>query len=48
MNIKTNLLENYVDFVDSTKKQNEYSKIFVIFLVVVVSFFIVLFNYMNE
>ena len=28
MNIKTNLLEEYVNFVDNTKKQNKYFKIF--------------------
>ena len=27
MNIKTNLLEEYVNFVDNTKKQNRYFKI---------------------
>ena len=27
MNIKTNLLEEYVNFVDVTKKQNKYFKI---------------------
>ena len=28
MNIKTNLLEEYVNFVDNTKKQNKYFKLF--------------------
>ena len=28
MNIKTNLLEEYVNFVDNTKKQNKYFKNF--------------------
>ena len=28
MNIKTNLLEEYVNFVDNTKEQNKYFKIF--------------------
>ena len=27
MNIKTNLLEDFVNFVDNTKKQNKYFKI---------------------
>ena len=27
MNVKTNLLEKYVNFVDNTKKQNKYFKI---------------------
>ena len=31
MNIKTNLLGEYVNFVDNTKKQNKYIKIFFIF-----------------
>ena len=28
MNIKTNLLEEYVNFVDLTKKENKYFKLF--------------------
>ena len=28
MDIETNLLEEYVNFVDNTKKQNKYFKIF--------------------
>ena len=36
MNIKTNLLEEYVNFVDSTKKQNNYFKIF--FIIVIIMF----------
>ena len=27
MNLKTNLLEDYVNFVDNTKEQNEYFKL---------------------
>ena len=42
MNIKTNLLEEYVNFVDNTKKQNKYLKI-IMFLIVKIIFFI--FNY---
>ena len=30
MNIKTNLLEEYVNFVDNTKKQNRYFKIIIL------------------
>ena len=30
MSIETNLLEEYVNFVDNTKKQNEYFKIHII------------------
>ena len=29
MNIKTNLLEDYVNFVDNTKKQEKYFKILI-------------------
>ena len=36
MNIKTNLLEEYVNFVDNTKKQNKYFEIF--FIIVVIMF----------
>ena len=32
MNIQTKLLEDYVNFVDTTKKQNKYFKIISIFL----------------
>ena len=33
MNIKTNLLEEYVNFVDNTKKQNKKLRIFTIILI---------------
>ena len=36
MNIKTNLLEDYVTFVDNTKKQNKNSWICTIILVFIV------------
>ena len=32
MNIKTNLLEEYVNFVDNTKKQNGYFKIIILIM----------------
>ena len=50
MNIKTNLLEEYFDFVDNTKKQNKYSKIIITLFVVILCLilFFVLFNYLNE
>ena len=35
MNIKTNLLEEYINFVDNTKKQNLYFKLSLIFFVVI-------------
>ena len=47
MNIKTNLLEEYVNFVDNTKKQNNYFKIF-LFVIAIIMFlfsFFVLFKY---
>ena len=46
MNIKTNLLEEYVNFVDNTKQQNKYLKIF-LFLIVIIMFlfiFVLLYN----
>ena len=42
MNIQTNLLEEYVNFVDNTKKQNKYFKISM-FLILIFMFFV--FNY---
>ena len=50
MNIKTKLLEENIDFVDNTKKQNKYfKKILILFVVILCSFLIfVLFNYLNE
>ena len=50
MNFETNLLEEYVNFVDNTKKQNKYFKIIIILFVVTLSFFLffILFNYLNE
>ena len=53
MNIKTNLLEEYVNFVDNTKKQNKYFKIFITLIVIIMFlflFFVLLYNikYINE
>ena len=53
MNIKTNLLEEYVTFVDNTKKQNKYFKINIILIVLIMFlflFFVLLYNikYINE
>ena len=39
MNIKTNLIEEYVNFVDITKQQNKYFKI-IMFLIVITMFFV--------
>ena len=49
MNIKTNLLEEYVNFVDNTKKQNKNFKI-LIFLIAIIMFlfFFVLFKYQTK
>ena len=50
MNIKTNLLDEYVNFVDNTKKQNEHFKIIEILFVVTLCLFLfsVSFKYLNE
>ena len=50
MNIKTILLEEYVNFVDNTKKQNKYFKLF-LFLIAIIVFLIlcfVLFKYRSN
>ena len=50
MNNKTNILEDYVNFVDITKKQNKYFKVFS-FLIAIIMFlflFFVLFNYLTK
>ena len=50
MNIKTNLLEEYVNFVDNTKKQNKHFKIFIILIVIIMFvflFFVLLYNIKN-
>ena len=46
MNIKTNLLEEYVNFVDNTKKQNKYFKLF-LFLIVLIMFLFLCFVLYN-
>ena len=52
MNIKTNLIEEYVNFVDNTKKQNKNLWIYliiVLFIVfILVNIIIFLFDYINE
>ena len=50
MIIKTNLLEEYVNFVDNTKKHNKHIKIIIILIVTTLCLFLflVLFNYLNE
>ena len=49
MNIKTNLIEEYVNFVDNKKKQNKNLWIYIIlFLFMVFILIILLFKYINE
>ena len=48
MNIKTNLLEEYVDFVDNTKKQNKNFKIFFIIIIILVLFFFLLYLIISQ
>ena len=49
MNFKTNLLEEYVNFVDTTKKQNKYFKIGIILLAMILFLFLffLLFQYLK-
>ena len=52
MNIKTNLLEEYVNFVDGTNKRNKNLWIYIIMLIIIVFILIIiiifLFDYINE
>ena len=49
MNFKTNLFEEYVNFVDNTKKQNKNLWIYIILLLFIVFILIIiLFKYINE
>ena len=49
MNIKTELIEEYVNFVDNTKKQNKNLWIYIILLLFIVFILIILlFKYINE
>ena len=49
MNIKTNLIQEYVNFVDNTKKQNKNLWIYIILLLFIVFILIILlFKYINE
>ena len=47
MNIKTNLLEEYVNSVDTTKKQNKYFKVIIIALIMFLFLFFLLFKYLK-
>ena len=49
MNIKTNLIHEYVNFVDNTKKQNKNLWIYIIMLIFMMFILIILlFKYINE
>ena len=50
MNIKTNLLEEYVNFVDNTKKRNKYFKLFLFLIAIIVFLFLrfALFKYSSN
>ena len=50
MNIKTNLPEEYVEFVDTTKKQNIFFNKFIFLIAVIMFSFLIylLFKYLNE
>ena len=50
MNIKTNLLEEYINFVDNTKKQNKYFKLFLFLIAIIVFLFLcfALFKYSSN
>ena len=49
MNIKTNLIHEYLDFVDDTKKRNKNLWIYKIMLIFIVFILIILlFKYINE
>ena len=39
MNMKTNLLDDYVNFVDTATKQNLYFKIIILLIVFILTFF---------
>ena len=44
MNIKTNLVEDFVDCVDNTAKQNTYFKIVIALFVIIISLFLICFT----
>ena len=50
INIKRNLLEDFVTFLDTTTKQNSYFKIIIIFFTIMTTLFLIflLFKYLNE
>ena len=48
MNIKTNLIEEYVNFVDNTKKQNRKLWIFTIILVFILLIILTIITFRNK
>ena len=50
MNIKTNVLEVYINFLDTTKKQSKYFNMILSLVVIVITLFLffLLFKYKNE
>ena len=48
MNIKTNLLEEYVNYVDNTKKQNKNLWIYLIIVLFIVFVFIIIIIFLLE
>ena len=48
MNIKTNLIEEYVNFVDNTKKQNKKLWIFTIILVFILLIILIIITFRNK
>ena len=50
MNIKTNLLEEYVNFVDTTKKQEKYFESITFSIAIIISSFLIYLSskYLNE
>ena len=54
MNIKTNLIEEYVNFVDNTKEENRnlwkctIMLVFILIIIITLIWLILLFRYLNE
>ena len=48
MNIKTNLIEEYVNFVDNTKKQNKKLWIFTVILVFILLIILTIITFRNK
>ena len=50
MNLKTNILEEYVNYVDNTREINKYIKLLIISFVIILCLFLLsnLFNYSSK